>query len=64
MTEQRHGFFPFVTGDQVSVKKTGAGAIVANNTVQITQGGAQFMAPATASVFARAGAGSWGREAA
>lgn len=43
MTEARRGFFPFINGDQVSLKQGGAMALVARNNLQITQGGGQII---------------------
>ena len=43
MTEARRGFFPFITGDQVSLKQGGAIALVAKNNLQMTQGGGQII---------------------
>lgn len=43
MTEARRGFFPFVTGDQVSLRQGGAMALVARDNLQITQGGGQLI---------------------
>lgn len=43
MTEARRGFFPLITGDQVSLKQGGALALVAKNSMQVTQGGGQLV---------------------
>lgn len=43
MTEARRGFFPFITGDQVSLKQGAALALVAKSNLQITQGGGQII---------------------
>ena len=43
MTEARRGFFPFVTGDQVSLNQGGAMALIAKDNLQITQGGGQII---------------------
>lgn len=43
MTEARRGFFPFVTGDQVSLSQGGAIALVARDDLQVSQGGSQVI---------------------
>lgn len=43
MTEARRGFFPFITGDEVTLEQGGAIALVGKDSLQITQGGGQII---------------------
>ncbi len=43
MTEAKRGFFPFITGDHVSLRQGGAIALVAKDNLEITQGGGQLI---------------------